>query len=322
MGTVLVKGERRVNLSGPACALLCWAAVRGKARVTRGARTPRPKIAIVGAGNLGTALATSLRAAQFMVSEIVSREGKLSAQRARALARKSGARAIVLGKSKISADAVWLCVPDREIAECARQLATQASWRGKVVVHSSGALSSDELRVLGQRGASVASAHPLMTFVPGVIPSLTGVGFALEGDATARRVVRRIIVAMGGKTFPIRKQDKALYHAWGTFVSPLLTTLLAMGERVAEAAGVGREQARQRMLPIVRQTVENYASRGAARGFSGPIVRGDAATVKQHLKVLRDVPGAGEVYQALARAALRVLTAKNRKQLARVLGRE
>ena len=168
----------------------------------------------------------------------------------------------------------------------------------------------------------MASAHPLMTFVPGVIPSLTGVGFALEGDATARRVVRRIIVAMGGKTFPIRKQDKALYHAWGTFVSPLLTTLLAMGERVAEAAGVGREQARQRMLPIVRQTVENYASRGAARGFSGPIVRGDAATVKQHLKVLRDVPGAGEVYQALARAALRVLTAKNRKQLARVLGRE
>ncbi len=211
-------------------------------------------------------------------------------------------------------------MPDREIAGCARDLAGHISWQGKVALHSSGALSSEELAMLRRQGAKVASAHPLMTFVPGVTPSLSGVGFAVEGDAAAVRVVQRIIVAMGGKVFPIRKQDKAMYHAWGTFVSPLLTALLAMSERVAEAAGVDREQARQRMLPIVRQTVENYASRGAARGFSGPIVRGDAATVKQHLKVLRDVPGAGEVYQALARAALRTLPAKNRKQLGRVLG--
>jgi predicted short-subunit dehydrogenase-like oxidoreductase (DUF2520 family) len=256
----------------------------------------------------------SLRAAQYTVSEIVSREGKLSRRRARALARKIGARVTVLKRSEISADMVWLCVPDREIAGCARDLAGHISWQGKVALHSSGALSSEELAMLRRQGAKVASAHPLMT------PSLSGVGFAVEGDAAAVRVVQRIIVAMGGKVFPIRKQDKAMYHAWGTFVSPLLTALLAMSERVAEAAGVDREQARQRMLPIVRQTVENYASRGAARGFSGPIVRGDAATVKQHLKVLRDVPGAGEVYQALARAALRTLPAKNRKQLGRVLG--
>jgi predicted short-subunit dehydrogenase-like oxidoreductase (DUF2520 family) len=221
----------------------------------------------------------------------------------------------------VSADVVWLCVPDREIAGCARELANQASWQGKAAIHSSGALGSDELDVLRKQGATVGSAHPLMTFVPGVTPSLSGVGFAVEGDAAAVRAVQRIIVAMGAKVFPIRKQDKAMYHAWGTFVSPLLTALLAMSERVAEAAGVDREQARRRMLPIVRQTVENYASRGAARGFSGPIVRGDAATVKQHLAVLRDVPGAGEVYRALAWAALRTLPAKNRKQLARALER-
>jgi predicted short-subunit dehydrogenase-like oxidoreductase (DUF2520 family) len=294
--------------------------MKGKARVARGSRTPRPEIAIVGAGNFGTALATSLRAAQYKVNEIVSREGKLSRRRARALAQKIGAHATVLGKSDISADVVWLCVPDGEIAGCARELAPQASWQGKVVVHSSGALSSDELAVLRRRGAEVASAHPLMTFVPGVTPSLAGVGFAVEGDAAAVRVVQRIIVAMGGKVYPIRKRDKAMYHAWGTFVSPLLTALLAMSERVAEAAGVNRAQARRRMLPIARQTVENYGSRGAALGFSGPIVRGDTATVRQHLKVLRDVPGASEVYRAVARAALRILPAKNRKQLARVLG--
>jgi len=174
--------------------------------------------------------------------------------------------------------------------------------------------------MLRWRGADIASAHPLMTFVPRVTPVLAGVGYAVEGDAAAVGVVRRIIVNMGGKVFPIRKQDKAMYHAWGTFVSPLLTALLAMSERVAEAAGVDRAQARRRMLPIVRQTVENYASQGSALGFSGPIVRGDAATVRQHLKVLRRVRGAGEVYRALAHAALRTLPARNRKQLVRALG--
>jgi predicted short-subunit dehydrogenase-like oxidoreductase (DUF2520 family) len=170
----------------------------------------------------------SLRAAQYTVSEIVSREGKLSRRRARALARKIGARVTVLKRSEISADVVWLCVPDREIAGCARDLAGHISWQGKVALHSSGALSSEELAMLRRQGAKVASAHPLMTFVPGVTPSLSGVGFAVEGDAAAVRVVQRIIVAMGGKVFPIRKQDKAMYHAWGTFVSPLLTALLAM----------------------------------------------------------------------------------------------
>jgi predicted short-subunit dehydrogenase-like oxidoreductase (DUF2520 family) len=115
-----------------------------------------------------------------------------------------------------------------------------------------------------------------MTFVPRVTPSLGGVSFAVEGDAAAVRVVRSLVTSLGAHAFLIKKQDKAAYHAWGTFASPLLTALLAISERVAEAAGVDRAQARRRMLPIVRQTVENYATQGAASGFSGPIVRGDA----------------------------------------------
>jgi predicted short-subunit dehydrogenase-like oxidoreductase (DUF2520 family) len=253
------------------------------------------------------------------VSEIVSREGKSSRQRARALARRAGARATTVSKPEISSHVVWLCVPDRDIAACAGDLAAAGSWQGKIVIHSSGALSSDELTVLRRRGAKVASAHPLMTFVPGVTPSLAGVGYAVEGDAAGMRMARRIIVSMGSKVFPIRKRDKAAYHAWGTFASPLLTALLAMSERVAEAAGVSRAEARRRVLPIVRQTVENYAERGAALGFSGPIVRGDVATVRQHMKVLRRIPGADDVYRALAHAALRTLPVKDRRRLAQVL---
>ena len=90
--------------------------------------------------------------------------------------------------ARLDGDLVWFCVPDREIARAARQLADAADWQGKVALHSSGALASDELRGLRLRGAAVASVHPLMTFVLGSVPSLKGVPFAFEGDPAAVRV--------------------------------------------------------------------------------------------------------------------------------------
>jgi predicted short-subunit dehydrogenase-like oxidoreductase (DUF2520 family) len=277
------------------------------------------KIAIVGAGNLGSALAVSLHAAGHVVSEIVGREETSSWRKARLLAHRVGARATPLRKLDITANLVWFCVPDREIAACARELADAINWKRKIAVHSSGALASDEITVLRKRGAWIASVHPLMTFVPGLTPSLRGVSFAVEGDAAALRTIRGIVRVLGGRTYPIRKEDKAAYHAWGTFVSPLLTALLATSERVAQAAGITPGTARRRMLPIVRQTVENYAKQGGARGFSGPIVRGDADTIETHLRALRGIPEAQEVYRALAAAALKNLPTKNRERLQKVL---
>jgi predicted short-subunit dehydrogenase-like oxidoreductase (DUF2520 family) len=220
---------------------------------------------------------------------------------------------------RIRAEVVLFCVPDSAIAAAAASLAGAADWKGKVALHSSGALTSDELAVLRERGAAVASVHPLMTFVRGSRPSLVGVSFAIEGDPKAVRMARAIVRRLGGQPFAIGKQQKEAYHAWGMFASPLLTALLAASERVALAAGVHRKAARERMLPILRQTLVNYARLGAPGSFSGPIARGDAATVGKHLKVLLEVPQVREVYLALARAALRDLPAKNRAALEKIL---
>jgi predicted short-subunit dehydrogenase-like oxidoreductase (DUF2520 family) len=124
---------------------------------------------------------------------------------------------------------------------------------------------------------------------------------------------------LGGEAFTIRKQHKAAYHAWGAFASPLLVATLVTAEPVARAAGLSAAQARKRMLPIVRQTIANYEGLGPAGAFSGPIVRGDAETVRKHLQVLKKVPEARDVYLALARAALRYLPARNRAKLRKAL---
>ena len=282
-------------------------------------RSTKPRVAIVGAGNLAGALASSLRKAGYEIDQVIARGSATSLQRARRLAREIGASAQAVAETRLPADVVWFCVPDRAIAGAAASLAAAADWKSKVALHSSGALTSDELAVLRERGAAVASVHPLMTFVRGSQPPLAGVPFAIEGGGKAVRTARSIVRALHGQPFPIRKDHKRAYHAWGTFASPLLTELLALTERVAGIAGINQNAARQRMLPILKQTLANYERLGAPESFSGPIARGDAATVEKHLDTLLGIPYAREVYVALARAALRDLPAKNKAALKKML---
>ncbi len=303
----------------------------------------KPRVAIVGAGNLGSALGVALHRVGYVIETVVALDNRASLKSAGALAEKVGARAAT-DLSGMTAELIWFCVPDGEIqhAALAQRQSPHAfaknasttghpgfSWTGKTALHSSGALSSDELSSLRERGAAVASMHPMMTFVRGQVsrwdsakrsgPPLAGVSFAVEGDARAVRVARRVVKDLGGVAYAIRKQDKVAYHAWGTFASPLLTALLATAEEVAALAGVKRSEGRRRMMPMVMQTLANYTEFGAANGFSGPIVRGDVETVRRHLDALRGTPAAREVYVALARAATEYLPGKNQAALRNML---
>jgi predicted short-subunit dehydrogenase-like oxidoreductase (DUF2520 family) len=279
----------------------------------------KPRIAIVGPGRLGGALARALSQAGYQVIEIVSRDTAPSRRRARALAKLTRSHASTIRNARLDADVVWFCVSDREIARAARNLAPATKWKGKAAFHCSGALAGDELRVLRQRGAVVASVHPLMTFVRASIPSFRGVPFGVEGGAAALRIARGIVHDLGGTLFPVRKERKAAYHAWGTFLSPLLVATLVSAEQVARAAGFSAREARKNMLPIVRQTLANYAKLGPAEAFSGPLVRGDVDVVRRHLRTLRKIPEAREVYMALAAAALQHLPVRSRKELKKLL---
>lgn len=279
----------------------------------------KPIITIVGPGRLGTALATALRRAGYSIQEVIARPGRLPERRARGLAAKVGAEAPNTSKASLHADLIWFCVPDGQIAAAAAALALRTEWKKKTVFHGSGALASNELNVLRRRGAAVASVHPLMTFVAASVPSLAGVPFAIEGDARAERVARRVVHDLEGEAFTISARHKPAYHAWGGFTSPLLVALLRAGEEVAGAAGLSGEEARQRMLPIVMQTLTNYLAFGAAAAFSGPVVRGDVAVVRRHLRALRRMPEARDVYLALSRAALKLLPARNKAALKKAL---
>lgn len=284
------------------------------ARVSR-----RLRVAIVGAGRLAGVLAPALRESGYLISEIISRNRRSSRQRARSLARKVAARAATIGGAALDADLLWICVPDREIRMAAKALAAAGKGRVRYVFHSSGALPSRELAPLLKWAASVASVHPLMTFVAGPRPSLEGVPFALEGDPGALRLAKQLVRDLGGKSFLLRGSQKAAYHAWATFTSPLWLAFLVSMEQAGRMAGLTAEQARSFAQPILGQTLQNYLRLGARNSFSGPLVRGDVETVAKHLAVLRKQGSVREVYAALARVALEHLPTRNKEGLKRLL---
>jgi predicted short-subunit dehydrogenase-like oxidoreductase (DUF2520 family) len=284
--------------------------------------TRRPlAISLVGPGNLGSALALALTAADYPVKSLAVRQSRAVSKQARDLAKRIRARVVTLGKEPLDGDIVWLTVPDDEIGEVASCLSKSQDWKNKLVFHSSGALTSEALAPLRKLGARAASVHPMMSFVRGAAPEMAGVSFALEGDAAAVRAARRIVKDLGANAFLIDKRKKVLYHAFGNFASPLVIALLASMEQVALAAGIRKQDIKPIMVPLLRQTLSNYLKKDAASAFSGPLVRGDVATIRRHLAELKRLPEARQVYIALARASLKHLPVNNRKLVERELRR-
>ncbi len=284
-------------------------------------RTRRPSITLVGAGNLAHALGPALLASGYVIDAVAPRETASSRRRAAMLAQSVAAKTIPLAQITPQSDIIWLCHTDDALAETARMLSRKPGWEGKIAFHSSGALSSDVLAPLRRAGARVASLHPMMTFVPGTAPRMSEVPFAVEGDREAVAAAKSIAKNLGAEVFEIQKRSKTLYHALGSFSSPLLVAALVTAERVGRAAGLSASQTRKVVGPILRQTLKNYQERGAAAAFSGPIKRGDLNTVRRHLRELKRVPGASEVYRALVKSALMDLPSVRRRELLGLLNK-
>jgi len=279
----------------------------------------RPRIAIIGPGRLGTALTLALYRRGYRITEIIGERGRSYQRQASSLARKVRARALGIADAQFDCEIIWLCVPDGVIAEVARVLAGRDLGRARVAFHSSGALSASEIKPLRARHLAVAAVHPVMTFVTDSQPRLEAVPFSMEGDESAIQVAEKIVRDLGGESFRIKASRRVAYHAWATFASPLLIAFLVTLEEAGRAAGIEPKTGRRRMMPIVQQTLKNYFALGPARSFSGPIVRGDVATVQRHLNALRNFSGAQNVYISLARMALRRLPVRQQQKLADLL---
>lgn len=189
-----------------------------------------------------------------------------------------------------------LCVPDAAIADAATAITD-----GPIVGHTSGA---NGLGVLGDH--ECLAFHPLMT-VTAAGARFRGAGCAIAGSsARALEVARALAADLGMLAFEIADDDRAAYHCAASIASNFLVTLEDAAERVAAGAGVPREA----LVPLVRASVENWAAAGGGHALTGPIARGDEATVARQREALADGdPDLLELFDALAEAT-RALAAR------------
>lgn len=288
-------------------------------RISRAAGSPkRPqtparepsKVAIIGAGRLGTAIGLALKASGYQIEVVVTR--RISA--ARHAARTFGPRTLALSAlqlSKLSAGQhdrlnrcalILIATPDDSISLTGELLAvllkTSPSPARRIALHTSGALSSDALNPLRGAGFAVGSVHPLVSISDSCsgAESLTRAFFSVEGDPAAVRAAKLLVRNLGGQSFTIDSSRKALYHAAAVTAAPHMTALFDIALEMLGHCGLPAKRARQVLLPLVESTMANLATQEPDRALTGTFKRGDVATVRKHLAALR----AATLPQALA----------------------
>ncbi|HEY7855709.1 MAG TPA: Rossmann-like and DUF2520 domain-containing protein [Terriglobales bacterium] len=184
---------------------------------------------------------------------------------------------------------VIFAIPDDAIEPAGRELAAaRADWRGSTVLHTSGAVPSTALAGLRRRGAVVAAMHPMMTFPPRQKPPSKGVLVTLEGDPAACR--RAAALVRGWKAVPmvLTARQKAAYHLTATLVGPGAVAQFAAAERILKLSGLSPTQfalARNGLFQLLSATARNL-QHGTAEAWTGPLARGDSATVARHWELL------------------------------------
>jgi len=197
----------------------------------------------------------------------------------------------------------WLlAVNDDQIEPVAAQLAQAHDLTGAVVFHCSGAKASDALQAARVRGALVASIHPIRSFADParVAREFAGTFCGVEGDAAALALLGPAFETIGARPVPIDAAAKTVYHAAAVFASNYLTTVLDAALRAYQAAGIPEAVARELAQPLASETLANVFRLGPAAALSGPVARGDHATVARQQQALLDWDDAtGRLYAAL-----------------------
>ena len=260
-----------------------------------------PTLNLVGAGHVGRALGRLFAARGVLTIQDVRTRGADSARDAVAFI---GAGTPVDGDLR-PADVWMLAVADDAIADVAAALAQSTPVAGAVVFHCSGAKASNELDALRRAGAMVASVHPVRSFADpaAVAASFDGTFCGVEGDAGALAILLPAFEAIGARPVRIDPAAKTVYHAAAVFASNYVVTVMDAALRAYEAAGIPADVARELARPLATETLSNVLRLGPEAALSGPIARGDAATVaRQHAAVAAWDAPTGDLYHALATA--------------------
>ncbi len=268
------------------------------------------KSGFIGAGTVGTALATLLNRKGYPVVAVASRS-LTSARKFSQAVDKCQVFEQAQGVAD-NADLVFITTPDDAVAP----VAVQVKWhQGQSVVHCSGAESTSILEPARRAGASVGVFHPLQTLasLKQAMENIPGSTFAIEAEEPLKTTLKEMATTLGGHWIELKASDKVAYHAAAVFACNYLVTLVKLATDLWQTFGVPRETAIRAMLPLIRGTLNNIENVGIPQCLTGPIARGDTGTIQKHLDTLKKVtPELLSTYKELGLQTVPIALAKGR----------
>ncbi len=281
-------------------------------------QSPQNKAAItvVGAGVVGTTLALLLRKSHFPIVSVISRKKTSACQLARLVHCKNFSNDV----ADIHPDTsiILLTVSDSSIAEVAMQIVqnSKLNFKSLIVCHTSGSLTSDELRPLQVQGVTVFSLHPIQTFPKGMntnrqLQRMQGIWYGIEGNSKAIRFAKNLVKELGGNAIIIPKEEKILYHIACVLASNYTVALLGAVEKLLQNTTL--QLSLRQLQPLVTASIENAISIGARHALTGPAARGDELLIRKHTVALqRFDKKILNLYQVLGMQALEMAVEDNK----------
>ena len=242
-------------------------------------------IGIISAGRVGSVLGAALRACEHT---IVGVHAVSEASQERAAMLLPDVPLLPVEQIAERSELLILAVPDDELPGLVTYLASSGSiTAGQILVHTSGRHGTEALAPATALGAIGLAIHPAMTFTGMSVDlqRLNGTCFAVTGPAPFIPIAQALVVEMGGEPVHVAEADRALYHAALAHAANHLVTILGQSQQML--ASIGIEDPARYMGPLVRAAVDNALASGEG-ALTGPVVRGDAGTVKAHVQALNE----------------------------------
>jgi predicted short-subunit dehydrogenase-like oxidoreductase (DUF2520 family) len=257
--------------------------------LTKGMTPSAYSIGIAGTGRVAQALGRLLNEGGQPIVAIAGRDPERTARAARFI----GACTTPTTIEDIPALAshLLIAVSDSAVEHVAALLARSGFTQG-VALHTCGAKGPEALAILARQEISCGALHPMQSFASAEqgVAAMAGSIFAIDGDPEALEWCSSIATLVGGRSLRIRTEDRSLYHAAAVMASSYIAALIYGALEMLKAAGVPRPMALSTLAPLIRTCTENALHLGPIEGLTGPIERGDSATILSHLKCLRDFP--------------------------------
>lgn len=273
----------------------------------------KKSVAIIGAGRVGGSVGFLLKGAGYRITSVAARTRDSAAKAAAFIGAGEPTADIV--RAAAQADFVFITTPDRAIQEACEKIAAANVLKPRsLVIHMSGAHSLGLLDSASKAGAHRAVLHPLQSLASREqgIKTLPGSYFRVEADPGAVETARDIVKALGGielvmPKWSSDKESAALYHAGAVAVSNYFVALIDYGLKFYQSLGADKKEALRAVLPLIRGTLHNIESLGIPDALTGPIMRGDTDTVRDHLAAMQKrTPELLGLYKLLARKTIEV----------------